>query len=240
VKSVSNGTLTIQVKESGVGLPAGTLLSFSINRDTNIEVMDGRTTVPASEIHKYRVAMVSAVLQGRTMVAQNIWLDEPIGPPPPPNVVAAARQYYKRGEFSLAKGDYKESFNWYIKAADLGSADAKERLGRQYALGLGVPVDNAKALSMWAAAANDGDGEAQIERELLLKLLGDNLQAHPLLPRIGGKDSAPARAFASGGNWVSRWKEEQKNLYEQHKYDTDGRGNPRPCATTSWGETKCP
>jgi len=49
-----------------------------------------------------------------------------------------------------------------------------------------------------------------------------------LWPRLGGKDSAPAREFVSGGNWVSSWEKQQKNLYEQHKYDTDGRGNPRP------------
>jgi uncharacterized protein len=57
--------------------------------------------------------------------------------------------------------DYAAAANWYGKAAEQGDAVAQERLGFQYANGLGVTQDHAAAASWYRKAADQGYAIAQ-------------------------------------------------------------------------------
>jgi TPR repeat protein len=57
--------------------------------------------------------------------------------------------------------DYAAAASWYRKAAEQGDAFAQERLGYQYANGLGVTQDYAAAASWYRKAAGQGQTNAQ-------------------------------------------------------------------------------
>jgi TPR repeat protein len=57
--------------------------------------------------------------------------------------------------------DYAAAASWYRKAAEHGNAFAQERLGFQYANGLGVTQDHAAAASWYRKAADQGHAGAQ-------------------------------------------------------------------------------
>jgi uncharacterized protein len=57
--------------------------------------------------------------------------------------------------------DYAAAASWYSKAAELGDAFAQDRLGYQYANGLGVTQDYATAASWYRKAADQGRADAQ-------------------------------------------------------------------------------
>jgi uncharacterized protein len=57
--------------------------------------------------------------------------------------------------------DYAAAASWYRKAADQGHAFAQDRLGFQYANGLGVTQDQAAAASWYRKAADQGHSDAQ-------------------------------------------------------------------------------
>jgi uncharacterized protein len=57
--------------------------------------------------------------------------------------------------------DYAAAASWYSKAADQGHAFAQDRLGFQYANGLGVTQDHAAAASWYRKAADQGHSGAQ-------------------------------------------------------------------------------
>jgi uncharacterized protein len=57
--------------------------------------------------------------------------------------------------------DYAAAASWYSKAADQGHAFAQDRLGFQYANGLGVTQDQAAAASWYRKAADQGHSGAQ-------------------------------------------------------------------------------
>jgi TPR repeat protein len=63
--------------------------------------------------------------------------------------------------------DYAAAANWYGKAAEQGDAVAQERLGFQYANGLGVTQDLAAAASWYRKAADQGYASAQASLGLM-------------------------------------------------------------------------
>jgi TPR repeat protein len=57
--------------------------------------------------------------------------------------------------------DYAAAASWYRKAAEQGDAFAQDRLGYQYANGLGLTQDYAAAASWYRKAAGQGQADAQ-------------------------------------------------------------------------------
>ncbi len=57
--------------------------------------------------------------------------------------------------------DYKKAFEYYLKAANQGNADAQVNLGRLYNNGYGVPRDIKKAYEYFVKAADQGHSDAQ-------------------------------------------------------------------------------
>lgn len=57
--------------------------------------------------------------------------------------------------------DYKQAFDWYQKAADLGYGDAQLRLAEMYQQGQGVEQSNDLALQWYKTAAEQGHHKAQ-------------------------------------------------------------------------------
>ncbi|MDD9909897.1 MAG: tetratricopeptide repeat protein [Ahrensia sp.] len=78
-------------------------------------------------------------------------------------LLAAKHNFKRNGEaaFELArllgkssdKDDLESSFEWFSQAAKLGFQRAHVKIARHYALGIGVPVDNEKALEHFTVAA---------------------------------------------------------------------------------------
>ena len=55
------------------------------------------------------------------------------------------------------KQNYKEAFNWWIKAADSGNADAQHNLGYMYENGFSVEKNIDQAVSWYKKGANKDD-----------------------------------------------------------------------------------
>ena len=74
---------------------------------------------------------------------------------------AQARRYNQMGKELEEKDLYDNAVKWYIKAAEMGNADAQVNLGVFYHLGHAVKQDYAKALEWFTKAAQQGDAGAQ-------------------------------------------------------------------------------
>ena len=74
---------------------------------------------------------------------------------------AQARRYNQMGKELEEKDLYDNAVKWYIKAAEMGNADAQVNLGVFYQLGHAVKQDYAKALEWFTKAAQKGDAGAQ-------------------------------------------------------------------------------
>ena len=74
---------------------------------------------------------------------------------------AQARRYNQMGVELEEKELYDNAVKWYIKAAEMGNADAQVNLGVFYHLGHAVKQDYAKALEWFTKAAQQGDAGAQ-------------------------------------------------------------------------------
>lgn len=66
-----------------------------------------------------------------------------------------ARSAYK-------KGDYQTAYRIFKPLAERGDAEAQKNLGTMYAVGQGVPKDNAEALKWYRRAADQGHIGAQL------------------------------------------------------------------------------
>lgn len=62
----------------------------------------------------------------------------------------------KQGALSYAKGNYQESLKNFEKCSSEGDPLCKNYLGYQYQFGLGTPIDNQKALSLFKEAKSQG------------------------------------------------------------------------------------
>lgn len=62
----------------------------------------------------------------------------------------------KLGVLSYAKGDYQESLKNFEKCSGEGDPLCKNYLGYQYQFGLGTPIDNQRALSLFKEAKSQG------------------------------------------------------------------------------------
>lgn len=60
-----------------------------------------------------------------------------------------------------ARTDYRQAIAWYRKAAEQGHAPAQNRLGRMYAMGLGVSEDLDEAIKWFQKAAKQGHADAK-------------------------------------------------------------------------------
>ena len=58
--------------------------------------------------------------------------------------------------------DHDAEFDWYTKAAELGSDEAMLRLGLMYALGKGVEMDESTANEWYKKAADAGNEIAAV------------------------------------------------------------------------------
>lgn len=63
--------------------------------------------------------------------------------------------------------DYKESAQWYCKAAEQGVSRAQFYLGTMYEIGRGVAKDVNTAIRCYGAAARQGDEDAKKALERL-------------------------------------------------------------------------
>jgi Sel1 repeat-containing protein len=187
VRSVSPAALTVQVDQatllsSSKTVPTGTRLTFVLNRDTDIEDEDGYKTISASSLSKYRVVTVSFFQKGSALVAKNVWAKAPVSDTAPVGDPKLAEQYFQAGNsFSATKNNLR-AFNLYLKAANLGSVPAEERVGWAYAKGTGTKVDLAKALWWLQKAATDGSEKADQEAGELRNKIDAYLRTHP--PRL--------------------------------------------------------
>ena len=57
--------------------------------------------------------------------------------------------------------DYAKAFEWYLKSASQGNAEAQNNLGELYDKGKGVEQDSAKAFEWYLKAAEQGDAKGQ-------------------------------------------------------------------------------
>lgn len=73
----------------------------------------------------------------------------------------SATEALSGGEAASAKKNYGEALQWYRKAADLGNADAQDRIGYLYEHGLGVSQDFTEAMTWYRKAAEQGQATAQ-------------------------------------------------------------------------------
>lgn len=72
-----------------------------------------------------------------------------------------AEEYYKTARQYTNANKYKESYEWYVKAANLGHSGAQYMLGYMYSNGEGVKQDYIKAIEWYKKAANQGNKYAQ-------------------------------------------------------------------------------
>ncbi|MEM9222947.1 MAG: hypothetical protein AAGB11_11155 [Pseudomonadota bacterium] len=125
--------------------------------------------------------------------------------------------------YEEAKGveqDYTKAAGWYAVAADLGSAEAQNRLGALLLIGRGVPKDPAKAAEKFESAADLGNTDAAHALALML-LKGE------------GRDRSYEDAFrfmriaAQGGDFGAQ--------YALAIMYAEGQGTPRDeAAATRW------
>jgi TPR repeat protein len=171
--------------------------------------------------------------------------------------------------YEFGKGvpeDWVQSAKWLQTSAAFGDPLGQSRLGDAYQYGIGVPQNRKLAIHWHYEATLRGNGHSASEFARLSKsgtFIGfynaDERALFPAMPTSliyaepAGTlfhNSAERMAYIAnrvepGGmvqsyDWVAAEKKAQKDRYEQHKHDTDSRGNPRPCVITSTGETKCP
>jgi len=69
---------------------------------------------------------------------------------------------YLKGRSFSDKGDYKEAFKWYKKAADQNGADGLNGLGYLYMEGLGVTQNYKTAKYLFTKSANKGSSKAKV------------------------------------------------------------------------------
>lgn len=72
-----------------------------------------------------------------------------------------AEEYYKTARQYSDSYKYKESIEWYVKAANLGHSGAQYMLGYLYSYGEGIKHDYIKAIRWYKKAANQGNKYAQ-------------------------------------------------------------------------------
>ncbi len=87
-------------------------------------------------------------------------------------ILAAAKKGVAKAQFLMGvfcrngttgvPRNFIEAADWFHKSAEQGVADAQLELGRLYAEGRGVALDESKAAGMFARAANQGNATAQM------------------------------------------------------------------------------
>jgi len=77
---------------------------------------------------------------------------------------------YHHGEGMMPQ-DYGKAARWYRLAAEQGFPAAQANLGHQYQVGQGVPKNYIQALMWYKLAVELGQKDAEIERDLLARLM---------------------------------------------------------------------
>lgn len=172
-------------------IPEGTSMEFVLTGETILQSSEGGGYLPVTDIPQYRMASVQFERRGAHSVATYVQFSDKIPPPLPPEQIAEARQYYERGNEAAAQGGFDDSAKWYTKAAELGNANAQERLGWQYANGKGVDGDYGQAMFWWTRAAQQGNADAERELNDLRGRLAKNLTEHPVWPTISSGATPP-------------------------------------------------
>ena len=72
-----------------------------------------------------------------------------------------ATEHYKKGVEALGKQEYEQAMILFIKASDMGNAEAMNDLGVMYSEGIGVTQDYLKAFEWYNKAAQLGLPVAQ-------------------------------------------------------------------------------
>jgi len=87
---------------------------------------------------------------------------------------------YNLGALAAASGDkegYTRAARWFEQAASRGVVDAQFNLAKLYEQGLGVGADPIEAYAWYAAAAEQGDGEAAQARDRLAQSMNPSERA---------------------------------------------------------------
>ena len=74
-------------------------------------------------------------------------------------------ELFQKGQFGSR--DYKQAFNWYLKAAMKGSRRAQHRVGSMYARGQGVRQSYAKAYAWCMVAATQDSKYAKRKLKII-------------------------------------------------------------------------
>ncbi len=117
--------------------------------------------------------------------------------PPSPSVPASpslnnADDLFTKGASLYVKGKYREAADWFLKAANLGSADAQFMLGNMYRDGQGVAKDWNKALECYIKAAAQGHSEA---KQAMLQVAAAVASPQPAAP-APSQPAAPPKPAA--------------------------------------------
>ena len=105
----------------------------------------------------------------------------------------AAEQTLKETVAAYERGDYATAIRGFRVHAEQGHVEAQVSLGAMYAIGLGVPEDDAEAAKWYRKAAKQGHAEAQSRLDIMIAW---EQELSTSLPSAPAPSSAPALAQA--------------------------------------------
>mgnify|MGYP001394367811 CR=1 FL=1 len=76
-------------------------------------------------------------------------------------------QDFQNGVRAYQSGDYATALREFKALAEQGNAGAQSTIAGMYALGRGVPDDNARAYTCFAIAAAQGDARAKLSKSVV-------------------------------------------------------------------------
>ena len=81
-------------------------------------------------------------------------------------------ELFQKEQFGVR--DYKQAFNWYLKAAKKGSRRAQHRVGTLYARGQGIRQSYTKAYAWCLIAATQNSKSAQRKLQIIVSKMRDD------------------------------------------------------------------
>lgn len=108
-------------------------------------------------------------------------------------LATAAIADVKTGVEAWGRGDFDAAVREWIEPAAKGDPDARFNLGQAYRLGRGVPVDLARAETLYAQAAAGGHAQAADQYGLLLFQRGERETAMPYVKTAAERGNARAQ-----------------------------------------------
>ena len=108
-----------------------------------------------------------------------------------PDTPLAAEQTFEEAVAAYERGDYATAIRGFRVHAEQGHVEAQVSLGAMYAIGLGVPQDDAETAKWYRKAAEQGHAKAQSRLDIIIAW-----EQELSLPSAPALSSAPALAQA--------------------------------------------